>query len=699
MRLRERIKGWLQRAIGMPISWVTSWQHGRPAWTSWSIAKAITEGYRAHGVIYSCVRRLSDASASVPWVAKERTDDGEELVTEQPVNALMARPNPRWSWQDLMQVLCIDLNLGGNGYWLLLWEGDTHELWRLRPDWVTPILDEKLFVSGYQWTVGQKKVVLPARDEARGMAVIHFRFIDPGSDVLGLSPLQAVSRVVDTDNAAIDWNYAALQNQARPPGALSAPDTLDDAQYARLKEQIAEQMSGPKNARIPLLLEGGLEWQQHGFNPTEMDFLKGREVNAIEICEAFGVRPEWLGRIPGKFENVRQARRITWEDTIIPYLVDIKGTMNLQLAPILGENLLFDYDLSRTPAVLEARGELVKQAKVLWGMGVPFNQVNEQLGLGFEPVPGGDMGYLPAMLLPIEGTDGEESQQAVAALPAAKPRPALAAGTAPRAFPRPRVPAGSRVLNLDTEERKERYWRAFERQRLRWERGARLKIKERFAAELKVLLEQLEAGVHDLSMAIEDQLPAWDQLLSAVWQGVFEQFGAETAEALGMEVKRGAPPSSLRTVWDPWPEEAQNFVAQSVGEHITEISETTKLAVRKEIAEGLAALEDTPKIAKRLQGLYEGFGRNRSYVIARTEVGGAANYGTHQAAEQSGVVETHTWVSSRDDRVRDSHAAIDGETVPLKERYSNGLLFPSDPAGAAADVVNCRCVEVFGTGD
>jgi uncharacterized protein with gpF-like domain len=81
-------------------------------------------------------------------------------------------------------------------------------------------------------------------------------------------------------------------------------------------------------------------------------------------------------------------------------------------------------------------------------------------------------------------------------------------------------------------------------------------------------------------------------------------------------------------------------------------------------------------------------------VIARTEVGGAANYGSQEAARQSGVVEIKEWITSRDDRVRDSHAEIEGEQRELDEPYSNGCMAPcigDDPA----EVCQCRCVEGY----
>ena len=361
MGIRARIGRWLLRQIGVPFSWTPSWQAGRPAWTDWSVDKAITEGYRSHGIVYICVRRLSACISAVPWLVKRMTPSGEETLPDHPAALLLNKPNPWASMQDVMEATTIDLNLGGNAYWLVMRQGETaRELYRLRPDRVTPIAgSDSTPVSGYRHKVGTEETILPVRDDAKGIAVVHFKLMDPGNDLLGLSPLQAASRVVDTDNAAIDWNRASLDNQARPAGALVAESKLDQEQYDRLRSMLGEQITGAANARVPLLLEDGLTWQQHGFSPTDMDFLQGRRMNAVEICTIFGVRPEWVGLIEAKFENARQARRMTWEDTIIPFLDDLGSTMNLSLAPLFDEEIYYTTDLSQTPAVTEARSELI----------------------------------------------------------------------------------------------------------------------------------------------------------------------------------------------------------------------------------------------------------------------------------------------------------------------------------------------------
>jgi SPP1 gp7 family putative phage head morphogenesis protein len=104
-----------------------------------------------------------------------------------------------------------------------------------------------------------------------------------------------------------------------------------------------------------------------------------------------------------------------------------------------------------------------------------------------------------------------------------------------------------------------------------------------------------------------------------------------------------------------------------------------------------------PKIATELEKYYEQQSAYKAMRVARTEVAQSAGFGQREAAEQSGVAKSKTWLSARDDRVRDSHAEIDGETIAFDEKYSNGLMYPGDPSGGPEEVINCRCVETYGT--
>lgn len=83
---------------------------------------------------------------------------------------------------------------------------------------------------------------------------------------------------------------------------------------------------------------------------------------------------------------------------------------------------------------------------------------------------------------------------------------------------------------------------------------------------------------------------------------------------------------------------------------------------------------------------------------ARTAALDAQKLGQHLAWEQqvqSGEVDgsklTKRWSGTLDDRERDSHLVMEGETVPWDQPYSNGQMQPGDGE------FNCRCVSVYST--
>ena len=94
--------------------------------------------------------------------------------------------------------------------------------------------------------------------------------------------------------------------------------------------------------------------------------------------------------------------------------------------------------------------------------------------------------------------------------------------------------------------------------------------------------------------------------------------------------------------------------------------------------------------------------RFRAEALARTEAMAALGESRKQAMQQavaSGALReeliTKVWRSARDKRVRDTHAAMDGQVVKLNEKFRSpgGALldFPGDPSAPVGEVVNCRC--------
>lgn len=92
----------------------------------------------------------------------------------------------------------------------------------------------------------------------------------------------------------------------------------------------------------------------------------------------------------------------------------------------------------------------------------------------------------------------------------------------------------------------------------------------------------------------------------------------------------------------------------------------------------------------------------RSEVIARTESMTAAAEGSHEAVVQAieaGDVSPdrieRTWNPAEDNRVRDSHEAMDGQTVAYDQPFITGhgvrIRFPGDPQAPPEERIQCRC--------
>jgi SPP1 gp7 family putative phage head morphogenesis protein len=82
------------------------------------------------------------------------------------------------------------------------------------------------------------------------------------------------------------------------------------------------------------------------------------------------------------------------------------------------------------------------------------------------------------------------------------------------------------------------------------------------------------------------------------------------------------------------------------------------------------------------------FGENRAFMIARTETNRIANGARLDVAKEiensTGRTVLKTWLSSRDDRVRDEHIQNDdGEWYQLDYEWPTGSVAPDEP--------NCRC--------
>ena len=145
-----------------------------------------------------------------------------------------------------------------------------------------------------------------------------------------------------------------------------------------------------------------------------------------------------------------------------------------------------------------------------------------------------------------------------------------------------------------------------------------------------------------------------------------------------------------------------SFISRVIASKVTQINRTTESQIRSIIRGGLDEGLGVDKIGKRIRDTAAPMSALRAHIIARTETHTAANFGAQTAAELTGLDMKREWVSASDDRTRDEpeadHRDADGQVVGMKEPFvvsGEKLMFPGDPSGSAANIINCRCSVVF----
>ena len=118
-----------------------------------------------------------------------------------------------------------------------------------------------------------------------------------------------------------------------------------------------------------------------------------------------------------------------------------------------------------------------------------------------------------------------------------------------------------------------------------------------------------------------------------------------------------------------------------------------KRLVRAGIEQGLSNRDIAESIRQSTT-----FSEKRAQRIAQTETTKAINTATNEAyqlfEEQENVKVLKEWISSRDDKVREEHAALDdAEPIPVTDQFEIDGYRAQAPAsfGVASMDINCRC--------
>jgi hypothetical protein len=134
-------------------------------------------------------------------------------------------------------------------------------------------------------------------------------------------------------------------------------------------------------------------------------------------------------------------------------------------------------------------------------------------------------------------------------------------------------------------------------------------------------------------------------------------------------------------------------ISQGLYQRLGEDVSLLKRKITAQVSRGISTGMSYQQVAQQLANVSR-IGYNNAIRISRTEghrVQCQSSMDACYKAKEKGAEVVKQWNAALDARTRESHAMVDGEIRELDEKFSNGLMFPGDPAGGAAEVINCRC--------
>lgn len=601
--------------------------------------------YRQQPNIRTCVDFLARNIAHLGLhVFRRVSATDRQRLREHPLALLIERPLPvifKTTRYRLIEALMGDLGIYFNAYWLKIQQdGAVGALLRLPPPNVR--VKGGLVPTGYELNLAGKTTKITPEN------IVHFRGYNPENAITGLSPLETLRRVLAEEQAAGDYREYFWRNAARMGGIIERPPLAPEwspAARERFKAEFEALYSGGVNSGKTAILEEGMEWKPASFNAQESEYLEGRKLTREECARAYHIPLPMVGILDhATFSNIQEQHRNLYQDCLGPWLEMIEQDIMLQLLPDFPDTsgVYVEFNLQE-----KLQGSFEEQTGSLQSsVGRPWMTADEARARMNLPSLGGDAAELVTPLNVLVGGQ-------------ASPRDSAP----PQKMRNEELGIKKAAGELDPTQPRLR-----ERYREQWTRLLRRTFERQRAA----VLSKAPAAP---DLAVLWDAARWDRELTADFYRLGYTTAVAFAQYVATELDFELTPEGML----PWLETNSRIAAEN-------INAATLGHVEAALAE--------EEIGLSLRDVFERALTVRAAQIALGRVTALASFGTQDAARQGGL-RRKTWrVNSGNPRP--SHAALNGETVGIRETFSNGLRWPGDPRGSADENAGCQCSVVFG---
>jgi len=280
--------------------------------------------------VFACVRVLAETFASPPAMLYRKRDDGSREARNDLAiyDILHNRPNEEMSPFNFKEACMSALNLGGNSVSekMVNRRGELVGLYPYQWQQVKIERDKDTKKLVYKISDGitvQKEL---SRQEAFHVPGLSF------DGIVGLSPIEYAASAIRLGRSYEEFGVNLYKNGANPSGAFSVPGILKQEPYERLKKEIKENWTGMKNAGIPLLLEGGTNFEQFTIKPADAQLIENKKFQIEDIARIYRVPLHLIQNLDRATNNNIEHQSLEFiMYTMLPWFKRWEENINMQL--------------------------------------------------------------------------------------------------------------------------------------------------------------------------------------------------------------------------------------------------------------------------------------------------------------------------------------------------------------------------------
>lgn len=678
--------------------------------------------YRRQPALRAVVSFLADNVAGVPLKCYVREGDTDRpRDTESPLALLIARPGDGMTTFELVRATTSDLKPWGQALWLLHSDTSAPSGWAIRYvpwSWVTNKETTDGFdPNSYEVTnpYTGSRVKLPAD------MCVRFYGYHPRGPMDASSPIEALKDVLSEQISAWEFRNGVWKNGgrvqqwiSRPAGQEWSPEARN--RFAKSWKQRFSGKDGTDTGGTPIL-EDGMRLETTQLNAREAQWVEATRLTREDVAAVYHVNPSQIWHSESQtYASAKDNARALYADTLANDFALLQQSINSRLVPMLGMDPARNYVEFDLSAKLAASFE--EQAGVLQSsVGGPWMTRNEaRARMNLPALPGGD-----ELIVPLNVTEGG----------LASPNdtdPTKAAPLSNRMAVAPEMPEELVKAIADAiEQSLRRIQQAQATGKSQPARDVRVEPagggadplgNDGAPVLLKSSAEPTEDAVDEMAAAIKRFSERQSRRVLAdlakpegkarkdaggdyEWWWDYARWNRELADDLEPLFRKMCDARGMAAMADigedvgSWNSaRVTNFIRAMVERRADLFNETTY----QELASAALEFEvGDPKRIEAAERVFLNCAQNRAVRGARTFATAVCGFATKEAVRQIyprdtyRIRRTKTWRHHGSKQPRSSHAAMDGETVGLDEKFSNGADYPGDLGLPAEEAVNCHC--------